>query len=287
MADGGKLSSAGQHERRRRRRERRRAADRRARAARRSRRAGRPGDRRARSGSAQDVAGALARPHRAARCSGASTADLDDRDPDYIRENLSLSWLDRQPLVPGRGPQPRQHPRAGPGAPGGQPHRRQPLARDDHLHARVLDLLRRRAPLPPARAQPRARVAARPVPAQLRDRRRLARERAQGARGRRRRARLPRRRLGGAPAELAEREDRLRRPQGLRAPRARAGRPDRPRGDDRRPGDRALARSRRLAGEAAAPRPDAPPQGPADPDRPALGPRRSATSCRGSRCPRR
>ena len=40
----------------------------------------------------QDVAGALAR--RAGRSLRRRlTADLDDRDPDYIRENLSLSWL--------------------------------------------------------------------------------------------------------------------------------------------------------------------------------------------------
>ena len=153
----------------------------------------------------------------------------------------------REPLVSRRGPEPREHPGARPGAPGGQPHRRQPLARDDHLHARVLHVLRRRAPLPPARPQPGPGVAARPVPAPVRDRRRVARERPQGARGGRSGAGLPGWRLGGPPAELAELQDRLRREEGVRAAGARAGRPDRASGDDRRPGDGAVARSRRLA----------------------------------------
>ena len=53
------------------------------------------------------------------------------------------------------------------------------------------------------------------------------RERAQGARRRRRGARLPGRRLGGAPAELAVEPGRLRRPQGLHPAGARRGGADR------------------------------------------------------------
>ena len=68
---------------------------------------------------------------------------------------------------------------------------------------------------------------------------------------RRRAARLPRRRLRGPPADLGAPPGRLRRPQGLHPPRARAGRPDRPRRRDRRPGDRAVPLARRDAGPAA------------------------------------
>ena len=57
----------------------------------------------------------------------------------------------------------------------------------------------------------------------------------------RRAARLPGRRLRGAPPDLGLGEGRLRRPQGLHPARARAqGRADRPGRLDRRPGDRAL-----------------------------------------------
>ena len=155
------------------------------RGARRQRRLGRAGGEAARRRPGRRRPGA--RPRRGARSRRRLTADLDDRDPDYIRENLPLSLAAGEPLVPGRGPQPGQHPRAGAGAAGRQPHRRQPLPRDDRLHARLLDLLRGRAALLPARPQPRARLAARAVPAPLRDGRRLARAR----RARRSRPRPP------------------------------------------------------------------------------------------------
>ena len=44
----------------------------------------------------------------AGRAEEALSADLDDRDPDYIRENLPLTWLAGDDLLPLRGPQPRQ-----------------------------------------------------------------------------------------------------------------------------------------------------------------------------------
>ena len=40
-------------------------------------------------------------------------ADLDERDPDYIRENLPLAVAAGEPVVPWRGPRPGQHPRVG------------------------------------------------------------------------------------------------------------------------------------------------------------------------------
>ena len=70
---------------------------------------------------------------------------------------------------------------------------------------------------------------------------------AQGARDRRRAARLPGRRLRGAPPELGLGEGRLQRPQGLHPAGARQGRADRPGGVDRRPGDGAVPLARRAA----------------------------------------
>ena len=52
----------------------------------------RPGRRRARRRGQQSLAGEAAR-RVGRRVAGGLTADLDDRDPDYIRENLPLSWL--------------------------------------------------------------------------------------------------------------------------------------------------------------------------------------------------
>ena len=176
---------------------------------RRPRRPGRPGDgaggpaRPGRRGRHRGAPGPLA-PAPPLRRPGRPRSRLHPREP--VPELAG-----GEPLVSRRGPEPREHPGARPGAPGGQPHRRQPVARDDLLHARVLHVLRRRAPLPPARPQPGPGLAARPVPAPVRDGRRVARERPQGARGGRSGAGLPGWRLGGPPAELAELEDRLRR----------------------------------------------------------------------------
>ena len=41
-------------------------------------------------------------------------ADLDERDPDYIRESLPSLWLAASLWFRGRGPRPRQHPEEGP-----------------------------------------------------------------------------------------------------------------------------------------------------------------------------
>ena len=80
-------------------------------------------------------------------------------------------------------------------------------------------------------------------------------ERRQGADSRRRAARLPGRGLRGAPAQLGAREGRLRRAQGLHPARAGEGRADRAGGLGRRPGDGAVPQPRRVAGQAAGPRP--------------------------------
>ena len=140
------------------------------------------------------------------------------------------------------------------------------------LHARLQHLLRRRAALLPAGPQPRAldaRASAscastarwRPRPANA----------AKALESGRRAARLPGRRLRGAPAELGVRAGRLRRPQGLHPARARARRADRAGGVGRRPGDGALPQPRRAARQAAAARPDVPAEGAADLAGAALG----------------
>ncbi len=92
----------------------------------------------------------------AKRVANVPKADLDERDPDYIRETLPGPLDARQPLLPRRGARPAQHPRRGPGAAGGQPLGRQPDPRHARLHAGLQHLLRRRAALLPARPQPGA-----------------------------------------------------------------------------------------------------------------------------------
>ena len=92
-----------------------------------------------------------------------------------------------------------------------------------------------------------------PVPAEVRHRRRVPGERAQGARLRRRRPRLSGRRLGGEPPDLGGEPDRLRRPQGLHQARPRRGGPDRPDRLRRRPGDGDLPHPRGAARQAAPP----------------------------------
>ena len=103
-------------------------------------------------------------------------------------------------VVPGRGAPPGADPRQGPRAPGRQPQRRQPHARHPRPHPGLHLVLRRRAALLPARAQPRRAAPARRDAAQVRDRRREPGERPPGAVDRRGAARLPRRRPRGVPA---------------------------------------------------------------------------------------
>ena len=112
-------------------------------------------------------------------------------------------------------------------------------------------------------------------PAQVRHRGRHARERRAGARRGRRAARLPGRRLRGAPARPGSRRGwtsaAARASSGSRK---RARRAARPGGGDRRPGDRALPLARRAARAAARARPHVPPEGAADLARAAVGPER-------------
>ena len=122
------------------------------------------------------------------------------------------------------------------------------------VHARLQHLLRGRAALLPAGPQPGALDARPRLPAQVRHGGRQPGERRQGARVGRRAARLPGRRLRGAPAHLGVRARGLRRPQGLPAAGAQARRADRPGGLGRRPGDGALPHARRGARQAAAAR---------------------------------
>ena len=88
---------------------------------------------------------------------------------------------------------------------------------------------------------------------------------------RRRAARLSRRRLRGAPADLGVGQGGLRRPQGLHPARARAGRADRPGGSIGGQETALFLTPRRAAREAAGARPDVPPQGAADLARAAVG----------------
>ena len=106
----------------------------------------------------------------AKRARRALTADLDDRDPDYIRENLPLSWLMATLWYRAEVRNMGNVPERRAGAAGRQPHRRQHVPRGDRPAARLLDLLRRRAALLPARPQPRARLAVRALSAPLRQR---------------------------------------------------------------------------------------------------------------------
>ena len=127
-------------------------------------------------------------------------ADLDHRDPDFIREQLPMSWLLSTLWFRGEVRNLAQDPRAGTGAPRRQSLRRQPDARHDRLHARLQRLLRGRAAVLPARPQPRARIPRRAIPPPVRHGQRVPRARERGARGRRGGPRLSRRRLGGPPA---------------------------------------------------------------------------------------
>ena len=209
------------------------------------------------------LAGAAAR-----RAQEALTADLDDRDPDYIRENSALAALGRawyRAEVRTWATSPRMACAAR-----RQPHRRQHGPRGRGAPARLFDLLRGRATLLPARPQPGPGLAVRAHPAALRDDGGLAPPRGEGARIRSGGPRLPGRRLGGPPPQLGGQPRRPRRPQGLHPPGAQRRRADRPGGHDRRPGDGALPLSGRLAREAHRRGQAAAAQGAADLDRAAL-----------------
>ena len=102
-------------------------------------------------------------------------ADLDERDPDYIRETLPRLWMLASLYFRADVRGLERIPEEGPVLMVGN-HSGGNLTPDtQRLHARVQHLLRRRAPLPPARPQPRA-VDARPgLAAQVRHGRRHAR----------------------------------------------------------------------------------------------------------------
>ena len=216
---------------------------------------GRPADRRGRPGGAAPRA--ERRPRRA-------RSRLHPRD--------AARALDaREPLLPGGRARAPEHPGGGPGAARGQPLRRQPHARHARVHARVQHLLRGRAPLPPARPQPRAVDArasgcsASTAPWRPRPRTPSRRSTRRGA------ARLPGRRLRGAPADLGVRARGLRRPPRLHPAGEVEGRAARPGGRDRRPGDRAVPLARRGHRAAARHRPHVPAEGAADLARAARG----------------
>ena len=182
-------------------------------------------------------------------------ADLDERDPDYIRENLPAAWLLSSLYFRGEVRGLGNIPEDGPVLLVGN-HSGGNVTPDTTVFTLAyLRLLRRRAPLLPAGPQPGA-LDARPVlPAQVRHGGRLALQRPEGAVGRRRAARLPGRRLGGPPAHAGPQPGRLQPPQGVHPAGPRARRPARPRGVDRRPGDRAVPQPRRPPGAAVRPRP--------------------------------
>ena len=132
-------------------------------------------------------------------------ADLHERDPDFLRDNLPGYGCWRASTSGPRCAGSSRIPAPGPGAAGRQPLGREHDPRHLHLHARVQHLLRCRAALLPAGPQPRAGHAAARAAAEGRHDRGLAGERGQGARHGRRRARLSGRRLRDAPAHRGSR----------------------------------------------------------------------------------
>ena len=81
-------------------------------------------------------------------------ADLDERDPDFIRENLPMVWLLASLWYRGEVRGLGNIPDDGAGAAGRQPLGRQHDAGHDRVHARLQHLLRRRAAVLPAGSQP-------------------------------------------------------------------------------------------------------------------------------------
>ena len=191
-------------------------------------------------------------------------ADLDERDPDYIREHLPLMWLLASLWYRGEVRGLGNIPEEGPVLLVGN-HSGGNLTPDTAVFTlafnayfgveRAFYQLAHNLVL----SMPGLGVAA-----QVRDRSRLAGKRPQGARVRRRAARLSGRRPRGSPAQLAAQPGRLRPAQGLHPPGAAAERADRPSRLDRRPGDGAVPLARRDARAPDRDRPHVPPQGAAD-----------------------
>ncbi len=145
-------------------------------------------------------------------------ADLDERDPDFIRERLPLMWLLASLWYRGEVRGLGNIPDDGPVLMVGN-HSGGNMTPDTvRVHARLHHLLRRRAALLPAGPQPRALDARAGSAAQVRHRRRVATQRPSGAGRRGGAPRLPGRRLRGPPAELAGQPGRLRRSPGLHPP---------------------------------------------------------------------
>ena len=199
-------------------------------------------------------------------------ADLDERDPDYIRDSLPGLWLLASFYFRADVRGLERNPRDGPGAAGGQPLGRQHDTRHAGVHAGLQHLLRRGAALLPAGPQPGAAHAGALNAAQVRDGGGIPRERPQGARLGLGTARLPGRRLRGAPPHVGVGPGGFRGPEGLPAPGHRARRADRAGGGHRRPGDGALPQPRRVAREVPAAGPPVQAQGAADLPRGAVGP---------------
>ena len=137
--------------------------------------------------SGRRFAGALAQAGQQATADAASraarevserlTADLDDRDPDHLREQLPLLWLIASFWFRGEVRELGEHPRGGPVLMVGN-HSGGNMTPDTFIFTLAFSTyfgVERR--LPPARPQPRPGLAVRPPAAQRRDRRRVARER--------------------------------------------------------------------------------------------------------------
>ena len=122
---------------------------------------------------------------------------------------------DQRRLLPARRARPREHPGGRALAAGRQPLRRAADRRHVRVLGGVLQPLRARSPLPPARPRRGRQEPGAGADPPLRRRPRLARQRARRLRARRAGARLPRRRLRDLPPQLARRPDRVRRPPGF------------------------------------------------------------------------
>ncbi len=221
-------------------------------------------------------------------------ADLDERDPDYIREQLPLFWLFSSIWFRGEVRGLGNIPDEGPVLLVGN-HSGGNMIPDTMVFTVAFSTyfgVERR--LLPACAQPRAVAAGPELAAQVRHGRRLPGQRQQGARPPVPRCSSTRAATTRSIARAGNEPRRLRRAQGLHPPRARARRADRPGRRDRRAGDRAVPHPRRAAGPSARARSHASPQGAADLARRSPGSSTSATSAtsrcrprsRSRRCPR-